>query len=179
MSRTIIPIPLSQFMTRIEIYYKGELNRSGSIQPGATEANIKLPADMSECEIRIIPCDPQGKPVGRGHVYKDETLVPEPPVYTDPPVECSEDASDDVCCEESEECEVTTESSEIEVEQSPDVQLVRATGPDSATVEPAPEPGETIGPDDRVYKYNLDDEGRLDSVDDVTDEYEVDKEDKD
>ncbi len=180
MLRKIVPIPPSQFPTRIEVYHKGELNRTGGVQPGATEANIKLPADISECEIRIIPCDQQGKPVGRGHVYIDETLVPEPPAHTDPPAECPEGASEDACCGKPKECEGTTESSEIEVEQSPDVQLVKATGPNSATVKPAPEEGETIGPDDKVYRYNTDDEGRLDSVDDVTAEYEVeDEEDKD
>lgn len=177
MTRKIIPIPSSQFPTRIEVYYKGELNRIGGVQPGASEANIKLPGDISECEIRIIPCNSQGKPVGRGHVYQDETLMPEPPVHTDPPAECPEGASEDVCCGKPRECEGITKSSEIKVAQSPDVQVVR--GPDcnddcDVTVEPAPEA------DDRVYQYKTAGGGRLNSVDDVTDEYEVeDEEDKD
>ena len=86
MLKKLIPIPSNQFPTRIEVYYNGELNRSGGVQPGATEATIKLPADISECEIRIIPCDSQGKPVGRGHVYQDETLVPEPPARFSSPL---------------------------------------------------------------------------------------------
>lgn len=180
MSRIIIPIPASQFPTRIEVYHNGELNRSGGVQPGATETSVKIPADISECEIRIIPCNSQGQAVGRGYVYKDETLVPEPPVHTDPPTECPEDVSENACCGKPEECEGTTESSEIKVEQSPDVQLVRAAECDDncdVTVEPvseASEVSETTGPDDRVYQYNTDDEGRLDSVDDVTNEEDKD-----
>jgi len=85
--RITIPIPVSDCPTRIEVYQNDKLNRNGGVQPGATEASIKLPAPIEECEIRIIPCDMQGKPVGRGYVYEDETVKPEPPTNTAPPVE--------------------------------------------------------------------------------------------
>ncbi len=85
--RITIPIPKSDSLTRIEVYYNDKQNRSGGVQAGATEASIKLPAPIEECEIRIIPCDTQGKPVGRGYVYEDKTVKPEPPPKIDPPVE--------------------------------------------------------------------------------------------
>ncbi len=124
--RIIIPIPPSTFPTRIEVHHNGELNRSGGVQPGATEASIKLPAPAEECEIRVIPCDAQGKSVGRGHVYRDDTLVPEPPVYTDPPAEYPENTSDDECCGEPESCEGIIESSEIEFNAPASVEVTRS-----------------------------------------------------
>ena len=103
--RITVPIPESQSPTKIEVYHNGKLNRHGGVQPGATEASIKIPAPLEECEIRIIPCDTLGNPSGRGHVYQDSSLVPEPPVNIDPPAQ--------VCDCEDECCGVTEDRAEV------------------------------------------------------------------
>lgn len=104
--RITIPIPQSEFPTKIEVYHDGKLNRHGGVQSGATEATIKIPAPLDECEIKIIPCDALGNPAGRGYTYQDENLVPEPPVNTDPPAEPSEE---DECCGGMVDCAEVTE----------------------------------------------------------------------
>jgi hypothetical protein len=102
--RTTIPVPQTEYQTRIEVYLEGRLNREGCVQGDKTEVSLKLPAPIEECEIRIIPCNAQGKPVGRGFVYQDQSLRPEPPINTDPPVEPDEEPGepDEDDCESSE-----------------------------------------------------------------------------
>jgi len=154
--RINVPIPSSPYLTRIEVYYKGELNRTGSVAPGQATASVKLPSALSECEIRLIPCDAHGKPVGRGHVYVDESLKPEPPANTEPPCEPEEESGE--CCEGS--CEsselVADVAVEVGLEKSSDHQLVEACDDSEAdcdaTVKPAPEECEATR-DDKVYEY--------------------------
>lgn len=190
--RIMIPIPESLYQTRIEVHYNGELNRTGCVSSGQREASIKLPAPLCECEIRLIPCDAQGKPVGRGHVYEDKSLKPEPPAHTDPPAEPEEDSGE--CCEGScESSEVVADAeAEVVVERPTPIETHAESDPEGyaerqrvesvkgeARVAPAPEDGEAIGPNDKVYEYVTDEEGRLDSVTDVTDEYPVEDDEED
>ncbi|MHA2135970.1 MAG: hypothetical protein ACW99J_19090 [Candidatus Thorarchaeota archaeon] len=104
-----IPLPNSQYPTRIEVYYQGVLNRHGGVAAGTTERKIKLPAAVEECEIRIIPCDERGKPVGSGQVYIDTES--KPVAETDPPEsdEVSDECGKDAC--ESSEIVANTEAS--------------------------------------------------------------------
>ncbi len=76
--RIRIPIPQSQFPTQIQVYLDGDLKQVGGAQSGDTEITIRLPAPVDECEIKIYTCDQQGKPVGRGFLYQDSQLKPEP-----------------------------------------------------------------------------------------------------
>lgn len=115
--RRTIQIPYSQFPTRIEVHHDGELVRSGGVQPGMTEATVKLPAPIEECQIKIIPCDQQGKPVGRGHIYVDDSIKPEPPAIIKPPVE-----PEDEC---GEQCDGTCENTEVVVDVAAEVTLER------------------------------------------------------
>ena len=75
--RVTVPVPMSDTSTKVEVYYEGKLNRHGGVEAGRTEAKIKLPAPLEDCEIRVIPCDALGNPCGRGYVYTDGALVPE------------------------------------------------------------------------------------------------------
>jgi hypothetical protein len=92
-----IPLPDSQYPTRIEVYYQGELNRHGGVAAGTQEVKIKLPAPVEECEIRIIPCDERGKPVGSGQAYVDPES--KPVAETDPSEsdEVSDECGKDAC----------------------------------------------------------------------------------
>lgn len=133
--RIIIPIPQSQHQTRIEVYYKGELNRYGAVEPGATEINVKLPAPVNECEIKLIPYNASGQPCGRGHVYRDKTIMPEPLEDTAPPVEPS---SDDECCEKPDNCTEVTEivpdaSASVVVERPEDNEVAEPPDEDDWT----------------------------------------------
>jgi hypothetical protein len=76
--RIRIPIPQSQFPTQVQVYLDGDLKQVGGAQSGDTEITIRLPAPINECEIKIYTCDQQGKPVGRGFIYQDKQLQPEP-----------------------------------------------------------------------------------------------------
>lgn len=112
--KIVIPIPASQFPTKIEVYYKGELNRSGGVQAGTLEAELRLPASVSECEIRIIPCNQQGQPVGRGFLYKDSHIIPETPLNIRSKYEKSSHNQESECegiCNEQDESIPTVEAS--------------------------------------------------------------------
>lgn len=172
--RKIIPIPDSSFPTRIEVYYDGELNRTGGVQAGATEASIKLPAPVEECEIRIIPCDQQGKPVGRGHIYKDESIQPEPPEHTDPPAaecdqpECSDDECDGEC-----DGEGACESSEVEADAAASVVIERAEADEPAEESSDESADEPADESDDANEDDEDDDPFEDDEDEDDEEEEI------
>lgn len=121
MSRVEIKIPDSEYNTRIEVYYRGELNRSGEVASGQMSASVKLPegAEINDCEIKLIPWH-QGKAMGPGYIYQPEGCVAAPPVFDEPPVEeddCGERCDGDV----SESIDLMSEcSSTVVIERSED-----------------------------------------------------------
>lgn len=79
--RLTMPLPDGLHTLHIEVYYPDDrtLFSKTEAMAGLREVRVKLPADPSECLIRVFPVQ-NSEPVSNGYVFKESQLRPYRPL---------------------------------------------------------------------------------------------------